>query len=348
MSIVRKSLIASIDEPESEELVFDDQPIGSLLGKGKIEPPTPGDAIEMWLNGREPKDRTAIARAVAGILYMGDYRASGFAEYKEVEACLRLALEEAEKSSVTDETGRAALLSAVGAIAQLDGRLQEAERLFKTALELQRTNLGAEHPETCATANRLAMLLDHVGRKQDAERLRRSLSLGQLLREEQDGTALRLQALELFLAGEFDEAEGIYKHLASMGFELASTHCHLSRIYLITSRFDDAVAEADRAWAQRRDADAYIIPRILFLRLVCKMVKREPIRGILQDLERALQEPGSCSTWTMQPVVQSLTSRLTDEEIALLSALVEALSESKNLRLLRDLPLWRDANGPED
>ena len=344
-SIEKISSAEPLEAPASEEFFFDDQPIESVLGVAPPSPPTPANVLRIWKGDFDRSD--AVARAIAAILCNDQGHVQGFAEVVGIEQCLRNALTSGAQAWAADDPRRAACLAALGMVAQTHRRMEEAEDFLRQALELQKKHLGGDHPETCATTERLAVLLDQVGRAAEAERLRRSLSIEQLLHAGQGATALRVQALELFQRGEYNEAERIYRRLIAIGFELASTHCHLARICLMTKREGEAAQETERAWGHRHQAPAYVIPRILFLRVVCVILGNGSVKSLLQELERALQEPGACLTWTMQPVIRHLKTRFTTDQFALLASLVEALGESEKLRNLNADPLWRDATRQE-
>jgi hypothetical protein len=51
--------------------------------------------------------------------------------------------------------------------------------------------------------------------------------------------------------------------------------------------------------------------------------------------------------WTMQPVLDHIKPQLTEQQHALLSALVDAMSDEQNLKKLNEFNEWRDAK-PEE
>ena len=53
------------------------------------------------------------------------------------------------------------------------GQLKDAEVLYRRALEAQERTLGAEHPDTLASVNNLAVCLRAMGQLKDAEALYR-------------------------------------------------------------------------------------------------------------------------------------------------------------------------------
>ena len=53
------------------------------------------------------------------------------------------------------------------------GKLQEAEPLYRRALEGYERTLGPDHPDTLASINNLAILIEAQGKPQEAEPLHR-------------------------------------------------------------------------------------------------------------------------------------------------------------------------------
>ena len=71
------------------------------------------------------------------------------------------------------EEGVLTLMNQVGRLLQDQGKLEEAEGLFRRALEGKEATLGAMHPSTLASVNNLGMLLKEQGKLEEAEGLSR-------------------------------------------------------------------------------------------------------------------------------------------------------------------------------
>ena len=318
------------------DLAFDDEPLDLLLS-GTEASPTPANAVELWRLGIDRSD--AVARAVAAIFTRNPQYLKSGDDLDGIEKRLREAL-----GDVAPLDRRYALgLAALGALAERQGRLDQALADLREARNIQEQNLGPTHSDTEATTERLAQLLEQAGHPEEAEKLRGALNLEKLMRQPGYALTLRSEARERFLGGKYADAERIYSNLVQQRFELSSTHCHLARVYLMTGREQEAAIQVELAWDHRANAQEYVVPRILFFRLVARMLAREEYAELLRQIECALRAPGAFETWTMQPVVDHLAPRLTSEQQALLTALVEALGDHKRLRDLAELPSWQQA-----
>ena len=68
------------------------------------------------------------------------------------------------------------LMSRVGLMLKHQGRLEEAEIMYRRALEGRERLLGSEHPDTLGSVNNLGALLQNLGQLKEAEiMLRRAL-----------------------------------------------------------------------------------------------------------------------------------------------------------------------------
>ena len=59
----------------------------------------------------------------------------------------------------------------IGYYLYYQGRYEEAEPLYKRALEIRERVLGPDHPDTATSLNNLAILYDNQGRYEEAEPL---------------------------------------------------------------------------------------------------------------------------------------------------------------------------------
>ncbi len=95
------------------------------------------------------------------------------------------------------------------------GRYDEAEPLYRQALEISRANRGETHPAYAASLNNLAILLKATGRYDEAEPLyRQALEITRATRGETHPTyATRLNNLAglLYATGRHDEAEPLFR-----------------------------------------------------------------------------------------------------------------------------------------
>jgi tetratricopeptide (TPR) repeat protein len=175
---------------------------------------------------------------------------------------------------------------------------------------------------------------------------------------EQQLLALRQTALKLYRQGDYAKAEEILRGLVEAEFEMPTNLMHLARLCLITNRDSEAKELVVRALSYRANAPVYTIPRLLWFQLALDMLEQDQateIRGqmsatILGRLKTALQNDEAFMEWTMQPVLDHLhsklgigNSKLETQDLELLTALVAALNDAKNLSALDAFPVWRDA-----
>lgn len=166
-----------------------------------------------------------------------------------------------------------------------------------------------------------------------------------------DHHAVRQTAFECYRDGKYPDAEALLVLLLEHGFEPADINCHLARICLITDRVDAAREHAAQAWAARETASPYVVARTLWTRLAVAFLDSAnvpaPDVGVTADvplllgqLKTVLQAGDAVLQWTMEPVINHFASRLTDDQIALLAALVAATSDGE-LGALEALEPWR-------
>ncbi|ORY58756.1 P-loop containing nucleoside triphosphate hydrolase protein [Pseudomassariella vexata] len=103
------------------------------------------------------------------------------------------------------------LLRNVGESKNILGKYEEAEKMYRQALELQEKVLGREHPDTIGSMNNLAIVLGSQGKYEEAEqRHRQTLELCEkVLGREHPDTLGSMNNLALVLGsqGKYEEAE---------------------------------------------------------------------------------------------------------------------------------------------
>ncbi len=146
----------------------------------------------------------------------------------------------------------ARLNNRVGLYIQNRLRYNEAEILYRKALEIRQKVLGEEHPGTAMSINNLAYLLQTTGRYEEAEPFcRKALEINQkVLGEEHPDTAMSINNLaELLKAtGRYEEAESfcrkalkIYKKvLGEEHPDTAGSINNLAGLFQVTGRYEEA------------------------------------------------------------------------------------------------------------
>ena len=114
-----------------------------------------------------------------------------------------------------DEKAKQDLLFNVGESFHVMGKYQEAERMYRQALELKEKVLSQEHPDTLASMNNLAVVLDKQGKYEEAEQMyRQALELKEkeLVKEHPDTLgSMNNLAIVLDKQGKYEEAEQMYR-----------------------------------------------------------------------------------------------------------------------------------------
>jgi tetratricopeptide (TPR) repeat protein len=142
---------------------------------------------------------------------------------------------------------------------------------------------------------------------------------------EANPNALRVKALELLENKQYAEAENIYFEIIELDFEIPGTLCHLARVQLLMGQEEEAEKSVRKAWKIRDKALRYVVPRIIFLRILLLMIKKKDPSIWIGRMKHELQNPDSFLEWHIQPVLDLVKSRLTDKNHRVLVALAESL-----------------------
>jgi tetratricopeptide (TPR) repeat protein len=116
--------------------------------------------------------------------------------------------------------GLASVLSDVGAVLGILGRVAEAEPLLRRALAITETGLGPDHPDVARRLNNLALSLRHLGRPAEAEPLQdRALAITEAAFGPNDARMtpmLSNLAVTLRVLGRVDEAESLQRRAVAI------------------------------------------------------------------------------------------------------------------------------------
>jgi hypothetical protein len=154
----------------------------------------------------------------------------------------------------------------------------------------------------------------------------------------------RSESLARYLRGDYAGARTLQMELLSAGYELPSTYCHIARIALTTDDIGEASEAARAAWEVRRDADAYIRPRIFWLLIALAMERGDAaaLPPLMHEFRLALAGTSS-NIWSIEPLLRRLEARRTSEEYALLAAMSAAISDHSRMAELEAFAEWREA-----
>ena len=199
------------------------------------------------------------------------------------------------------------------------GRYDEAEPLYRRALEARERTLGNEHPDTLTSVNNLALLLRRTGRYDEAEPLyRRALEARErTLGNEHPDTLISVNNLAVLLdnKGRYDEAEPLYRRALeaserTLGNEHPDTLISVNNLAALLDkkgRYDEAEPLYRRALEARErtlgnehpDTLTSVNNLALLLRRTGRYDEAEPLyRRALEARERTLgnEHPSTLSS----------------------------------------------------
>ena len=142
---------------------------------------------------------------------------------------------------------------------------------------------------------------------------------------------------------QYEKAKEILTKLLDEGYETTSIQHHLAGICLITERNADAEKYVGNAWECKSEAKPYIVARLIWFIIVFAFLEIKSLKNYPGQLKAALQKEDVFMEWTMQPVLDHIKPQIEEQQHALLSALVDAMSNKANMGKLEDFEEWRDA-----
>ena len=154
---------------------------------------------------------------------------------------------------------------------------------------------------------------------------------------------IRNLALELYKNGNYEEAKKELDILLTLGFEVLSTHIHLTRVSILLNQMENADEHLEMAWQKRTEAPNYVVPRMIWFKLALAVIYNSTTDKLLGMLKMVLQNDDAFMEWTMNPVLEHIKPQISEHQHALLSALVDAMSNKTNLEKLNDFDEWRVA-----
>ena len=141
---------------------------------------------------------------------------------------------------------------------------------------------------------------------------------------------LRTESKACLDRGEFEQAERIYRHLENMNFELPGTLCHLARVQILLYQYDKARASADQAWTLRKKALNYVLPRIIWFKILFCLLDKQNPSVWLRRMKKALHSKDVCMDWDLILMLEMVRPDLTPEAFRFLQHLGDALQNPQN------------------
>jgi hypothetical protein len=147
--------------------------------------------------------------------------------------------------------------------------------------------------------------------------------------------------LSTYKSGDYQNTRKILEKLFQNDFEVLSTRMHLSRLALITDNLAELSKQINEAWQMHKDAKNYILARIIWFKITLAFLNKSSPGTSIGQLKTVLGREDAFMEWTMQPVLDHIKPKITDQQYAFLSVLVDALNAKQNLDKLNEFEDWR-------
>jgi tetratricopeptide (TPR) repeat protein len=291
---------------EKNDICLDDIPLNSFLYRNNSRnKSTPADVTKRWAEGYPLTD--PMNKALIAILVNKISIAVSIDRVKEAESILVNELEKVKNNP-------AECVKLLVTMIRLNERLYPAEA---KSFYIKAKKLISDHE----------ILLD-AQTKNSWRLLNMTGDFGA------NPHILRSRALELFENKKYAEAEKIYYEMIELNFELPGTLCHLARVQLLSGLEKEADKSIMKAWKIRDKALRYVVPRIIFLRILLLMTKKKDPSIWIARMKKELKNPDIFMEWHIQPLLDLIKSRLTPENHQILTAIAESL-QHKNPDILK-------------
>jgi tetratricopeptide (TPR) repeat protein len=155
---------------------------------------------------------------------------------------------------------------------------------------------------------------------------------------------LRTKALEMLEKQQYSEAEKIYREMIELDFDMPGTLCHLARVQLLSGQEKEAEKSVKKAWNLRGSASKYVVPRIIFLKILFLMFRNQNPSFWIDRITIELQNADSCLEWHIKPLLESNKSRLTSENFVFISQLAEAVQDKEKYKEFEQFVIMKHAN----
>jgi len=160
--------------------------------------------------------------------------------------------------------------------------------------------------------------------------------------------AERSMAKELLDLKEYDLAEKIYSHLLKAGYDAPNIHCHLCRLNLLEGKKRKASHSAEQAWKLREKASSYVIPRVIWFKMLFSFLKKDKTALICWTgrMKYCVSDASKkfVMDWDIAETLVRFKKELDPDQYKLLDSLIIALSDVRfdDTILYADI-LWSSA-----
>lgn len=227
------------------------------------------------------------------------------------------------------------------------GRFEAALQLGKQSLTASEKLNGLQHPETLLNLVLVAGAELNLGQivdaAQDFSRIEKDLDALPAHTVSNIYLSMRRLALSMFLVGNYSRAESMLRNLIERGFEVASNCCHLARVLIMLNREEEAASAVAVGWKNVESGPKYVKPRLLFLEILLRMLKKSEWLPLLTQLRQALSTDAAYSEWKLEVVLDHVAKSLDSDLLVFLGALLAALSDRTMVSGLERFKEWGDA-----
>jgi len=288
-----------------EDIYLDDAPIISIIYNTKSQGnPTPADIVSLWSKGgslTESLKKTLVEILVNKIQIVYDLK-------KELEAIALLETELPKTNSNPNDS-------------------------IMIWIALWRLYQETDPTKGISYYTKAKKLMNQYRDQVDLQTWNKWSNLSNDGNREADPYQLRSEAMDKLEKHDYEEAERIYLQMIKMDFELPGTLCHLARAQLLRQDENAARKSINRAWKIRDKAPNYVLPRILFFKIMLTMLENKNPAKWIYELKSALKDESCFMVWTIKPTVNHYQSRLPDDDLSILMILAEVLQDFQNKHL---------------
>ncbi len=125
----------------------------------------------------------------------------------------------------------------------------------------------------------------------------------------------------------YEDAEKVYHLFLENHFDKVGTACHLTRLYLLMGKETNARYYSDEAFNSQNEAKPYVFVRILFFKILFEIMDGKDISTLLLQINELLKTKESHLLWTIQPTLDIVKNRFTEQDFKLLEQLAEEINE---------------------
>ena len=295
-----------------DEIYLDDSPVDHLLYFDKLKvPPTPADIVRFWTEG---------------FFLSGDQK----------RALIAILV-----NMVNINLSRSKIMEAENLIMEnLKVEHYNQAECIRLLIALVRLKETYDHSEARKYYLRTQDLFSQNECSLDDKVKQSWYQLNKDGRFEVNPFILRSKAFSLMEMQRYMEAEDIYRQLIDMNFELPGTLCHLARVQFLSAQDKSAEESVEKAWQNRENAKKYVVPRIIFLKILYAMIcNNDPVFWI-KKMKEQLNGPDVCMEWQIAPLLESRATMLGEEDYVFIYALAEALQSGSHIARLEYFKKW--------